>query len=109
MKILITGSNGLLGQKLVYKLRNNKAITCIATARGNNRLVKQDGYIYETLDITNSENVNKVFSKHLPDVVINTAAMTNVDACETEKEACWSKNVTSVYNQVKTLEELKSK
>ncbi len=109
MKILITGSNGLLGQKLVYKLRNTKAITCIATARGENRLVKQDGYVYETLDITNSENVAHVFSKHLPDVVINTAAMTNVDACETEKEACWAMNVTSVYNQVKTLEDLKSK
>lgn len=108
MKILITGSNGLLGQKLVYKLRNNKAITCIATARGDNRLIKQDGYIYETLDITNSENVQKIFTKHLPDVVINTAAMTNVDACETEREACWAMNVTSVYNQVKTLEQLKS-
>ncbi|MEO6303385.1 MAG: NAD(P)-dependent oxidoreductase [Bacteroidia bacterium] len=109
MKILITGSNGLLGQKLVYKLRNTKDVTCIATARGENRLVKQDGYIYDTLDITNAENVKQVFSKHLPDVIINTAAMTNVDACETEKEACWAMNVTSVYNQVKTLEELKSK
>ena len=37
MKILITGSNGLLGQKLVYKLRNKPDVTCIATARGNNR------------------------------------------------------------------------
>lgn len=108
MKILITGSNGLLGQKLVYKLRNNKALTCIATARGENRLVKQDGYIFETLDITNGENVDKVFKKHLPDVIINTAAMTNVDACETEKEACWLMNVTAVYNQVKALEVLKS-
>ncbi|MBA3663560.1 MAG: NAD(P)-dependent oxidoreductase [Bacteroidetes bacterium] len=109
MKILITGSNGLLGQKLVYKLRNSTTITCIATARGENRLVKTDGYLYETLDITNSENVTEVFTKHLPDVVINTAAMTNVDACETEKEACWAMNVTSVDYQVKTLEKLKQK
>ncbi|MGZ4043442.1 MAG: SDR family oxidoreductase [Bacteroidia bacterium] len=107
MKILITGSNGLLGQKLVYKLRNNNDINCIATARGDNRLVKTDGYIYETLDITNPENVKTVFAKHLPDVVINTAAMTNVDACETEKEACWSMNVTAVEHQVTTLEALK--
>ena len=109
MKILITGSNGLLGQKLVYKLKNSSEFTCIATARGANRLVKQDGYVYETLDITNSENVNQVFLKHLPDVVINTAAMTNVDACETEREACWTMNVSSVLNQVKSLEELKNK
>lgn len=107
MKILVTGSNGLLGQKLVYKLRNKPDLTCIATARGNNRLAKQDGYFYETLDITNEENVSHVFAKHFPDVVINTAAMTNVDACETEKEACWAMNVTAVEHQVKTLEKLK--
>ncbi|MEI8137712.1 MAG: sugar nucleotide-binding protein, partial [Bacteroidota bacterium] len=109
MKILITGSNGLLGQKLVYKLRNNNAITCIATARGENRLAKQDGYIFETMDITNKENVASVFSKYLPDVIINTAAMTNVDACETEKEACWAMNTTAVDYQVKILEDLKIK
>lgn len=107
MKILITGSNGLLGQKLVYKLRNNSTITCIATARGENRLVKTDGYVYESLDITNAENVKTVFKNQMPGVVINTAAMTNVDACETEKELCWSMNVTAVAHQVKALEQLK--
>lgn len=106
MKILITGSNGLLGQKLVYKLRHKNNITLIATARGENRLVKQDGYLYETLDITDQNNVEKVFSEQLPDVVINTAAMTNVDACETEKENCWAMNVSSVEYQVKALEKL---
>lgn len=109
MKILITGSNGLLGQKLVYKLRNKPNVICIATARGENRLVKQDGYVYESLDITDKKNVETVLAKHLPDVVINTAAMTNVDACETERDACWLLNVTAVENQVKTLEDLKSK
>ena len=108
MKILITGSNGLLGQKLVYKLRNAKDITCVATARGVNRLVKQDGYVYDTLDITSSKDVDEVFAKHMPDIVINTAAMTNVDACETEKEACWEMNVKALHNQIKTLEILKS-
>lgn len=107
MKILITGSNGLLGQKLVYKLRNNSGLQCIATARGANRLVKQDGYLYESLDITNRSNVDAVFAKHLPDVVINTAAMTNVDACENEREACDLLNVTAVEHQLRSLETLK--
>lgn len=107
MKILITGSNGLLGQKLVYKLRNKAGITCIATARGDNRLVQREGYLYESLDITNKEQVQQVFAKHLPEVVINTAAMTNVDACETEREASWLMNATAVAYQVQTLENLK--
>ncbi len=108
-KILITGSNGLLGQKLVYKLKNKSNITCIATARGENRLVNKEGYSYTTLDITNKKNVEDVFTKFLPDVVINTAAMTNVDACETDKENCWAMNVTAVEYQVNVLEALQNK
>jgi dTDP-4-dehydrorhamnose reductase len=109
MKILVTGSNGLLGQKLVYKLRENSAVKCIATARGENRLVKTGGYEYSSLDITDKKNVEEVFASYLPDVVINTAAMTNVDACETEKETCWLLNVTAVQHQVDVLESLKKK
>jgi dTDP-4-dehydrorhamnose reductase len=106
MKILITGSNGLLGQKLVYKLRNKLNVECIATARGENRLIKREGYVFESLDITSKENVETIFSNHFPDVIINTAAMTNVDACETEKELCWLMNATAVKNQVEVLEKL---
>ncbi|MDI1353839.1 MAG: SDR family oxidoreductase [bacterium] len=106
MKILITGSNGLLGQKLVYKLRHKTGITCIATARGENRLIHTEGYLYDSLDITNKQNVEEIFAKHLPDVIINTAAMTNVDACETDKENALLMNATSVQYQVNALEAL---
>ncbi len=108
-KILITGSNGLLGQKLVYKLKDNPNVLCIATARGENRLVNKSNYEYAELNITDLNNVELVYTKFMPDVVINTAAMTNVDACETEKEACWLLNVTAVQNQVIVLEDLSKK
>lgn len=105
-KILITGSNGLLGQKLVYKLKDKANVSCIATARGENRLVNKNGYTYAELDITNYDNVAKVFKEFMPDVVINTAAMTNVDACETDRDGAKLLNVTAVQNQVSVLEEL---
>ena len=38
MKILITGSNGLLGQKLLHKLRVDGSVELIATSRGENRV-----------------------------------------------------------------------
>src|SRR5688572_28685463 len=107
-KILVTGSNGLLGQKLVYKLKDKKNVSLIATARGDNRLIDKQGYVYQPLDITNYEDVKTIFEKHRPDVVINTAAMTNVDACETEKELAWLMNATAVEHQVKVLENLRS-
>ena len=99
-KIFITGSNGLLGQKLVYSLKNRKDIQAIATSVGENRLINREGYTYESLDITNKTEVAAVIKKFLPDVIINTAAMTNVDACETKRDECWALNVTAVQNIV---------
>ncbi|MGE0568694.1 MAG: NAD(P)-dependent oxidoreductase [Bacteroidia bacterium] len=105
---LITGSNGLLGQKLVYKLRNRNDIKLVATARGENRLIEKEGYTYSSLDISNENEVNAIFSKYKPDVIINTAAMTNVDACETDKEGAKLLNADSVFFQVKALEKIMS-
>ncbi|MCK5907894.1 MAG: sugar nucleotide-binding protein, partial [Flavobacteriales bacterium] len=95
-KILITGSNGLLGQKLVYKLLKDQTHEIIATARGDNRLVVKDGYKFISLDITNENDVDEVISLVKPDVVINTAAMTNVDQCETEMDMADLLNVQAV-------------
>ena len=95
-KILITGSNGLLGQKLVYRLLKEANVEVIATSKGENRLRVQSGYTYQPLDITDEKSVKEVFVKYTPDVVINTAAMTNVDACETERDACRKMNVDAV-------------
>jgi len=93
MKILVTGSNGLLGQKLVYALRNRKDIDLIATARGENRINEKSGYTYETLDLTDESHVREVINNYKPDCIIHTAAMTNVDACELDPSTCQLNNV----------------
>ncbi len=95
-KILITGSNGLLGQKLVAQLATSDTFELIATSRGANRISKISGFTYEPMDITSKSDVLRVFDLYKPDVLINTAAMTNVDACENDKEGCWELNVTAV-------------
>src|ERR1700739_10215 len=108
IKILITGSNGLLGQKLVYRLLNEPGVEIIATSKGPNRLIKQDGYAYQSLDITEPKEVDAVLAKFQPDVVINTAAMTNVDGCETEINLCHKMNVTAVENLINALKKQKN-
>ena len=100
-RILITGSNGLLGQKLVELLKQDPSIITLATAVGKNRLPFTDGYEYHELDITNQFEVDGVISRLKPHVVIHTAAMTNVDQCEMEKETCWKLNVTAVEYLIK--------
>ncbi len=99
MKILVTGSNGLLGQKLTDLLQNENSISLIATARGKSVLLIVNG-IFQALDITDENEVDRVISLTTPDVIINTAAMTQVDQCETERELCWNANVTSVENLI---------
>lgn len=96
MKVLVTGSNGLLGQKLTDFYKTQAHIQLIATARGENRYPDQTGYIYESLDITNATAVTEIMAKHKPAVVINTAAMTNVDACESDRDGCEALNVEAV-------------
>jgi dTDP-4-dehydrorhamnose reductase len=95
-KILITGSNGLLGQKLVGLLSKRPDIELIATAKGPNRLHFTEGYRFLSMDITDENQVNLVINSSKPDVIIHTAAMTNVDQCESEKELCWAMNVDAV-------------
>ncbi len=122
MKILITGSNGLLGQKVIYGLLGDPLclipddirkkikteVQIIATGKGENRIHRKDGYVYESADITNKTEIEKLFTKHKPDVVINTAAMTNVDACEIKREECWAANVTAMQYICDALELLPS-
>ncbi|MCU0338664.1 MAG: SDR family oxidoreductase [Spirosomaceae bacterium] len=94
-KILVTGANGLLGQKLIELLVKQPNVQPIATARGQNRLPFTEGYEYHSMDITDRAQVEEVLAATRPDAVIHGAAMTNVDQCEFEKDNCWAQNVTA--------------
>ena len=95
-KVLLTGANGLLGQKLVYALKSRNDIELLATGIGQNRLIDQLNYSFQPLDITNKSEVNQTVEKFSPHVIINCAAMTNVDACELNQKKCWDINVNGV-------------
>lgn len=96
MKILITGSNGLLGQKLCDRFSSQTQHQWLATSRGANRYPSEKSIPYESLDVTNRAEVLNVIQAFQPDCVIHTAAMTNVDACETQMQECDAMNVFAV-------------
>ena len=96
--ILVTGSNGLLGQKLTDLYLQNNTINLVATGKGLNRYPSKEGYVYQEMDIANSHNVKEVLEMYQPSVVIHTAAMTQVDDCDFKKEECVSLNIDSVKN-----------
>ena len=94
MKLLITGSNGLLGQKIVNQCLNRK-INFLATSLGENRNSFCPQENYSSLDIRDQNQVERCFNDTIPTHVIHTAAMTNVDQCELDPIGCQELNVTS--------------
>ena len=94
MRVLVTGVNGLVGTSIA-KLLSKKKYNVLLTSR------KKENLATQKLDISSINEVNKTISDFKPDVVINSAAMANVDLCEVEKELCWNTNVNGVDNLVK--------
>ncbi|MBS1627240.1 MAG: NAD(P)-dependent oxidoreductase [Bacteroidetes bacterium] len=91
MKVLITGSNGFLGQHLTLFL--SKQYTVIAISRGENRIAMAANFVYETVDLINETMVAALLKKHQPDVIIHNAAMSKPDECNNYKDMCWQQNV----------------
>src|SRR5215217_1216795 len=105
-RILVTGSNGLLGQKITERIIQTKAFDLIATSKGANRYPVQEGYTYAEMEILDPDNVKSVIETYRPDAVIHTAAMTNVDTCEDQKELAYNLNVGAVKTLISLCEEL---
>ncbi|AOM77326.1 SDR family oxidoreductase [Pedobacter steynii] len=99
--ILVTGSNGLTGQKITERVLATKEFNLIATSRGENRFPVNEGYVYAEMDILNPTNVEEVVAKYKPDAIIHTAAMTNVDTCESQKELARELNVGAVETLIR--------
>lgn len=83
MKILLTGGKGMLGRTLTARWRTEFEV------------VPTD---LPEADITDADGFEKIVSAHRPDVVIHCAAMTAVDACETEPEKAFLLNETGSRN-----------
>ena len=95
-RILVTGANGLLGQKLVATLAGEFHL--LATGRQPRLALTSPPLDYRQLDITDIQQCKDVIIPFQPDVIVNAAAFTHVDACEEQKEACWKINVKGVEN-----------
>ncbi|MEM9834591.1 MAG: SDR family oxidoreductase [Bacteroidota bacterium] len=97
IKVLLTGGNGLLGQKLIPLLLADDNIYPVITSRGAARFDRSYGdFQYFDLDITKRDHVFNIVHLVQPDVIIHTAAMTNVDYCEQHQDECWEVNVQSI-------------
>ena len=91
MRALVTGADGQLGQELAALLPD-RGCEVIALSR-------------KELDITDPGSVGRAVERHSPEVVVNAAAYTNVDGCETEVEAAYAANVLGPRNLARLCEQ----
>ena len=80
MNILVTGANGQLGNEMrivAKKSSDNYLFTDVS---------EQEGAETTYLDITSLEDIRKIVREHNINVIVNCAAWTNVDACETDSK-----------------------
>ena len=80
MNILVTGANGQLGNEMRIVAKNSSCNFLFTDVS------EQDGAETTYLDITNLEDIRKVVREHNINVIVNCAAWTNVDACETDSK-----------------------
>jgi dTDP-4-dehydrorhamnose reductase len=90
MRITVTGANGLVGSRLC-RLLAVEGHDVTAVARGQRRTPGNHAYL--SCDLTEPAEVEKALAAARPEVVVHTASMTEVDACERDPGAAWAANV----------------
>lgn len=94
LKVLIIGSNGMLGQRTAEYYQSKKDIELYCSSYEDGSFIENLDYI--KIDLTSSESIYSVLEKVAPDIIINTAAYTAVDKAETEREMCDLINISGV-------------
>jgi dTDP-4-dehydrorhamnose reductase len=100
-KILITGSNGFIGQKLIEVILQREDIELIATSLNNENIRRGNNYVFDIMDITNSAEVEYKIDLYDPDAIINTAGISRLDYCEENKSESMAINVEGLRNIIK--------
>lgn len=95
-KVLVTGANGLLGQKLVQAFAGDFEVYGIN--RKQQSCLDLPNYHYRAGDITERSILTELIQNIKPNYIVNSAAYTNVDGCEDDKEECWKVNARGVEN-----------
>jgi len=108
VKVLITGASGMLGKALIFE---NKSSDMLYGVYLNSKVPKVNvkGISFLRCDISDGDDFYKAVSGIVPDVIIHTAALTNVDLCEKEKELAYKINVVGTQNVVKFAKKVKAK
>lgn len=108
MKILITGSNGLVGSHLVKRLSQSTNHSVVATSLHPNKIPSPLSFQFVQADLAQAEQVAELVQQTQPDAVFHCAAISQVDVCEENPELCNRVNVVGTQNLIKSIEQYSS-
>lgn len=93
MRVVVTGSNGLVGRRLVAQLVT-AGHEVLGLSRGPRRV--EGAFSYAAVDLADGSALTKTVSDFRPDTIINPGGMTDVDGCERDPLAAYAANVSGV-------------
>jgi len=107
MKVLVIGHRGQLGTELLHCLKNGRSE--IGSLPACFRGAEIEGVDIDTLDIADKAACEAYLFASKPDVVINCAAYTNVDGCESHPEEAYQGNAIGARNLAIAAEQINAK
>lgn len=93
IKVLIAGVNGQVGSAVKELLSTNEKFEIY-------------GFNHSEFDISSRNSVRNIIYELIPDVIVNAAAMTNVDLCETEQNKAYNINSLGARNLMQAANEI---
>lgn len=93
MKILILGTNGFTGRRILQRLVTHHSVMACSL---HPDILSEEGYEFQTLNILNFDATDALLNAFQPNVIINASALSVVDYCEQHPEEAYAMNVSAV-------------
>ena len=108
-KVLVTGCNGFIGSLIVNQLLTNSSYQVFGTAKGQNRNPNLPTQNYIEFELLDANKIGQALKNIAPQIIIHTAAISQVDKCENQPELCKSINEDATKEIVQICKELNSR
>lgn len=105
-RVLVTGCNGFIGSLLVNQLLTYSSYHVFGVAKGVNRNPKLPSENYFELNLLDLGKISGVIKEIKPEIIIHTAAISQVDKCEEDIELCRNINELATHEIVKACQDL---
>ncbi|MGQ9820059.1 MAG: SDR family oxidoreductase [Candidatus Kapaibacteriales bacterium] len=100
MKVMVTGASGIIAEAIIDVLQTNTNYDIIGISSKKITPDEQEDVIYFQVDTLDFKKLRKIIHTELPDVIINTVGLHDIELCNANKKLAWDLNVEYIKNLV---------